>query len=67
MKEYKNCEDYKDYDEFLKDVKYLVENIVCPNCNSSYVIHRSPLTHSLLCGDCGECFDATIKKEEREE
>ena len=67
MKEFKTCEDYKDYNDFIKDAAIIENNSICPKCNSSYVTHTSPFTHTLICGDCGICFDITMEKEERKE
>ena len=63
IKEYKVSDDYEDYNDFIKNAHYLEKNAVCPECNSSYVVHTSPFTHSLFCGDCGTSFNVTIKKE----
>ena len=54
----------KDYDKFLEEATFIANNAICPECNSSYIIHTSPFAHSLLCGDCGTSFNVTIKKEE---
>ena len=44
------------YDDFLQEVHTLENQIKCPECESEYVVHTSPLGYDFMCGDCGHIF-----------
>jgi hypothetical protein len=44
------------YDDFLEEIRKLEGILICPECESDYVVHANPMGYDFMCGNCGHNF-----------
>jgi hypothetical protein len=44
------------YDDFLEEIRKLEGILICPECESDYVVHTNPMGYDFMCGNCGHNF-----------
>jgi hypothetical protein len=45
------------YDDFLEEIDELEGILICPECDSDYVVHTNPMGYDFMCGNCGHNFE----------
>jgi hypothetical protein len=45
------------YDDFLEEIDELEGTLICPECDSDYVVHTNPSGYDFMCAGCGHNFE----------
>lgn len=55
--DFEDIEESTRYDDFLEEIDELESTLLCPNCDSDYVVHTNPMGYDFMCGSCGHNFE----------